>query len=83
MERPVQPFLGCAQSLPAISHLIALAEDEADPLVAAEAVCALRRIGSTEAMAVVRRVAEGDSVVPRMAARVALGDDANDRTQLG
>jgi hypothetical protein len=66
-------ILGRRRTLDAVRSLADVAEHDADPFVAAEAVRALARLGNPEALAAVHRVAARGSVIPRRAAHVALG----------
>jgi HEAT repeat protein len=64
--------LGNRRAVSAVPALAEIAQQDDDPFVSAQAVRALARIGTEDAIEVVRRVAADGSVVPRRAARNAL-----------
>lgn len=65
--------LGLRRTESAVDDLVAIAESDLDPYVAAAAVAALASIGGGRAMDVVARIAATGPAVPRAAARAALG----------
>jgi HEAT repeat protein len=65
-------ILGRRRTVEAMHALTDVAEFDADPFVAAEAVRALGRTGHPEALAALCRVAALGSLIPRRAAQEAL-----------
>jgi HEAT repeat protein len=74
----VAQVLGNRRAASAVPALAEVAIRDDDPFVAAEAVRALVRIGTDNALAAARTVATWGSVVPRRAARAALGLDRSE-----
>lgn len=68
-------ILGLLRSEDAVPQLGRLARQRGDPYLAAEAVDALARIRTPDAMAILQRVAAQGAVIARKAARRALAEE--------